>query len=321
MEYRILGKTGLEVSSVGVGCWQMGGLVGESGWTGTTDEESIATIHRAKELGVNLLDTAEGYGQGHSEDVIGKALKGRRDDYVLATKVRPITDDPDETKARARILEACEGSLRRLQTDHIDVYQLHAVPHEATMPAVMDALAELKDQGKIRWFGISINDTDAIRKLLALGDLATLQVGYSLLSRSGEAALQLAKEENLGTLIRGPLASGALSGKYFDASPKLVRRRPSAVSPPKRARTSRTSSAIFDQRRRSSSRRPMRSPRSATRASFSFAMPISSSLRKARKRMLRMASTCTSVRSQRAIITFLGSSSSRMIRMTSSMFR
>lgn len=221
MEYRILGKTGLEVSSVGVGCWQMGGLVGESGWTGTTDEESIATIHRAKELGVNLLDTAEGYGQGHSEDVIGKALKGRRDDYVLATKVRPITDDPDETKARARILEACEGSLRRLQTDHIDVYQLHAVPHEATMPAVMDALAELKDQGKIRWFGISINDTDAIRKLLALGDLATLQVGYSLLSRSGEAALQLAKEENLGTLIRGPLASGALSGKYFDASPQL----------------------------------------------------------------------------------------------------
>ena len=195
--------------------------MGDSGWTGTTDEESIATIHRAKELGVNLLDTAEGYGQGHSEDVIGRALKGRREDYVLATKVRPITDDPDEEKARKRILEACDGSLRRLQTDHIDVYQLHAVPHTETMPVVMDTLAELKKQGKIRWFGISINDVDAIRKLLALGDLATLQVGYSLLSRSGEAALKLAAEENLGTLIRGPLASGALSGKYFDTRPEL----------------------------------------------------------------------------------------------------
>jgi aryl-alcohol dehydrogenase-like predicted oxidoreductase len=196
----------------------MGGMKGGSGWTGTTDEESIATVHRAEEMGVNLLDTAEGYGQGHSEEVLGKALKdGRRDRFVIATKVRPITDDGNEDKARQRILEACEGSLRRLQTDHIDVYQLHAVPHEDTMPVVMDTLAELKAQGKIRWFGISINDTDAIRKLLALGDLATVQVSYNILSRSGEEALQLAKDENLGSLIRSPLSSGALSGKYFDA--------------------------------------------------------------------------------------------------------
>ncbi|MSS71827.1 MAG: aldo/keto reductase [Candidatus Latescibacteria bacterium] len=221
MEYRTLGKTGLKVSSVGVGCWQMGGLVGASGWTGTTDEESIATVHRAQEIGVNLLDTAEGYGQGHSEEVLGKALKGRRDRFIIATKVRPSTDDPDEGKARVRILEACEGSLRRLQTDVIDVYQLHAIPHENTMSAVMETLAALKQQGKIRWFGISTNDTAAIRKLLALGDLATLQVGYNLLSRSGEEALRLAKEENLGALIRVPLASGALSGRYFNAAPKL----------------------------------------------------------------------------------------------------
>ena len=110
MEYRTLGKTGLKVSSVGVGCWQMGGLVGDSGWTGTTDEESIATIHRAEELGVNLLDTAEGYGRGHSEEVIGRALEaGRRDRFIIATKVRPVTDDPDEEKARKRIVEACEN--------------------------------------------------------------------------------------------------------------------------------------------------------------------------------------------------------------------
>ena len=222
MEYRTLGKTGLKVSSVGVGCWQMGGLVGDSGWTGTTDEESIATIHRAEELGVNLLDTAEGYGRGHSEEVIGRALEaGRRDRFIIATKVRPVTDDPDEEKARKRIVEACEGSLARLKTEVIDIYQLHAVPEEATMAVVMDTLAELKKEGKVRWFGISTNDTDAIRQLLNLGDLATVQARFNIRDRRGADALKLAEEENLGTLIRGPLDSGALSGKYFNTRPEL----------------------------------------------------------------------------------------------------
>ena len=219
MEYRTLGKTGLEISRVGVGCWQMGGVSG--GWTGTTDEESIATIHRAEGLGINLLDTARTYGEGHSEEVIGEALKDRRDRYVVATKVAPITDDPDEEKARQWIAEACEGSLQRLRTDYIDVYQLHIVPHEDTMAAVMDALANLKKEGKIRWFGISTNDLGAIRKLLTLGDLAMVQVGYNLLYRDGEEILRLAASENLGTLIRIPLGSGALSGRYFNTRPEL----------------------------------------------------------------------------------------------------
>ena len=221
MEYRTLGKTGLKVSAIGVGCWQMGGMVNGAGWTGTTDAESIATIHRAGDLGVNLLDTAEGYGAGHSEEVLGKALQGRRDQFIIASKVRPITDDPDEKKARDRIVTACQGSLQRLQTDHIDVYQLHAVPHEQTMPVVMETLAGLKEQGKIRWFGISTNDADAVRKLLALGEISMIQVGFNLLARSGEDALKLAREENLGTLIRVPLASGALSGNYFDNNDQL----------------------------------------------------------------------------------------------------
>lgn len=222
MEYRVLGKTGLKVSTIGVGCWQMGGLAGaDSGWTGTTDAESIATIHRAKELGINLLDTAEGYGQGHSEEVIGEATQGIRDDFVIATKVRPITDDPDEGRARQRIMEACDGSLKRLRTDRIDVYQLHAIPEESTMPVVMDTLAELKAQGKIHWFGISTDDANAIQKLLSLGDLATVQARFNIRDRVGEAALQLSRKENLGTLIRGPLDSGALSGKYFGTRPDL----------------------------------------------------------------------------------------------------
>ena len=221
MEYRVLGKTGIQVSSVGVGCWQMGGLVGDSGWTGTMDEESIATIRRAKELGVNLLDSAEGYGRGHSEEVIGKAVASDRTDWIIATKVRPVTEDASEEGARKRVLEACEGSLSRLQTDYIDVYQLHTVPHEATMAVVMDTLGELKKQGKIRWFGISTNDDEAVRKLILLGELATVQVGFNLLNRSGESTLKLAKAENLGSLIRIPLASGALTGKYFNTTPDL----------------------------------------------------------------------------------------------------
>ncbi len=193
---------------------------GRYGWwgqlDGTTDEESIATIHRAQELDINLLDTAESYGAGHSEMVIGQALKGRRDKFIIATKVRPVTDDPHERKARNRIEEACAGSLQRLQTDHIDIHQLHAVPHQDTMPVVIKTLDDLKRQDKIRWFGISTNDADAVGKLLALGEISMLQVGFNLLNRNGEKALQLAKSENLGTLIRVPLASGALSGKYFD---------------------------------------------------------------------------------------------------------
>lgn len=223
MEYRILGKTGLKVSAVGLGCWQMAGTAGGGkGWTGTSDKESIAVIHHADEIGVNLLDTSASYGGGHSEEVMGKALIGRRHKFIIATKARPVTDDPDEEKARRRIIEICEGSLKRLQTDYIDVLQLHAIPHEDTMPAVMDTLESLVKQGKVRWCGISTNDTWVIRKLLSLGNLAVIQVGYNMINRGGETALKLAIEEDLGTLIRVPLASGALSGKYFNVTPKLA---------------------------------------------------------------------------------------------------
>ena len=221
MEYRILGKTGLSVSTVGIGCWQMGGVVGERGWTGVTDEESIATIRHAESVGVNLIDTAEKYGRGRSETVAGKALKGRRDRFVVATKVDPVRTDPDANRVRRRILEAVEGSLRRLQTDHIDVYQLHHEPHVDAMPLAVETLTELKQQGKVGWFGISCDEPGPIRKLLELGEISTVQVGYNLLNRSCQPVLKLARAENLGTFIKIPLASGALSGKYFDGVPEL----------------------------------------------------------------------------------------------------
>ena len=115
MEYRVLGRTGIRVSAVGIGCWQM--AIDGSWGTGGSDEESISTIHHAETMGINLLDTSASYGRGHSEEVIGRALQGRRDRFVVATEVKPVTDDPDEDKARQQLVEICEGSLKRLQTD------------------------------------------------------------------------------------------------------------------------------------------------------------------------------------------------------------
>lgn len=224
MNYRTLGQTGLKVSEVGLGAYPIAGKQqradgGTEVWSGTSDGESIALIHRCEELGVNLLDSAEGYGAGHSEDLVGQALKGRRDKWIIATKVQPNRglnkSEPDENLARQRVIEACENSLQRMQTDYIDVYQLHAIPHEWSMPVVMETLEKLRLEGKIRWYGASTNNREAIDKLRALGPIHVLQVGYNMLERSADELLRWAKEENIGTLIRVPLAKGQLTGKYF----------------------------------------------------------------------------------------------------------
>ena len=224
MKYRRFGKTGLEVSEIGLGAFPISGMQKRDdgstfGWTGVEDDESVALIHRAEELGVNLIDSAEGYGNGHSETVTGKALKGRRDKWIVATKVAPNRglekDAPDEAAAAKRIRDACEGSLKRLEMETIDLYQLHAIPYEWAMPVVMKTLADLKDEGKVRWYGISTNNLEAIEKLQSFGPIDVLQIGYNLLERSADDLLHWAKEQDIGTLIRVPLAKGMLTGKYF----------------------------------------------------------------------------------------------------------
>ncbi len=146
MQYRTLGQTGLQVSEVGLGAMPFGGMVTQAdgtqfGWSGTDDQELIALVHRSEELGTNLLDTAEAYGNGHGEAVVGEAVQGRRHKWIIATKVQPNrgldAETPDEAAVRKRITEACEGSLRRLRTDYIDIYQLHAIPYSWAMPMVM----------------------------------------------------------------------------------------------------------------------------------------------------------------------------------------
>ena len=223
MNYRTLGQTGLQVSEVGLGAMPFGGMVTQAdgtafGWTGTEDQESIALVHRCEELGVNLVDSAEAYGNGHGETVLGQALQGRRDRWIVATKVNPNQGigetPPNEDAVRQRITEACEQSLQRMQTDYIDLYQLHRIPHTWAMPVAMATLADLKQAGKIRWYGISTNDRDVIDQLRASGPLHVLQIGYNLLERDADALLNWALAEDIGTLIRVPLAKGMLTGKY-----------------------------------------------------------------------------------------------------------
>ncbi|MAG35810.1 MAG: hypothetical protein CL878_06155 [Dehalococcoidia bacterium] len=237
MEYRTFGATGLQVSAIGLGAFPLSGMQAQSdgqlrGWTGTDDREAVALIHRGEELGVNLIDTAESYGSGHSEIITGKALSGRRERWVVATKVSPFTKTRPNvgsegspltaSTARQRIMEACEGSLRRLKMDYIDLYQLHAIPAEPTMPAVMEALSTLRQQGKVRWYGISTNDHAAVEQLRALGPIDVLQIGYNLLEREADALLHWCREEQIGTLIRVPLAKGMLTGKYVGANAAVV---------------------------------------------------------------------------------------------------
>ena len=231
MKYRTLGQTGLTVSEIGLGAFPISGMQRQAdgtrfGWTGTGDSESIALIHRCEELGINLIDSAESYGDGHSEVLTGKALRGRKDKWIVATKVQPNAGiDPesrDASAVRRRITEACELSLKRLAMDHIDVYQLHAVPYEWAMPTVMDTLAKLRQAGKVRWYGISTNDRQAVERLRAFGSVHMLQVGYNLLERTADGFLHWAKAENIGTLIRVPLAKGQLTGKYFGAEARTI---------------------------------------------------------------------------------------------------
>lgn len=222
MEYRQLGRTGIEVSCVGLGCYQMGGTHSGGGWPGMDDDESIATIQHAESLGINLLDSAEGYGGGHSETLIGRALQGRRDRYVIATKCAPPQEDVAPGDVADRVRAACDGSLARMRTDYIDVYQLHGIPSDDNVAPAVEALCALQDAGKIRCFGISINATWHLQRLVDLGRVAEAQVAFSLVNGSGLEALQLAARENIGTLIKVPLGQGVLTGKYFESTDALL---------------------------------------------------------------------------------------------------
>src|SRR3954463_3200036 len=216
MEHRKLAD--LEVSAIGLGC------VGISAFYGTTDEEeSVATIQRALELGVNFLDTAQLYGPLTNEQLVGRAIKGHRDEYVIATKfarrmddatpgdmstVGPLDGSPDHVR------RSIDGSLERLGTDHVDLFYQHRVDPNVPIEETVGAMAELVEQGKVRHIGLSEAAPDTIRRAQSVHPITALQTEYSLWSRDPEDEILLTvRELGIGFVAYSPLGRGFLSGQ------------------------------------------------------------------------------------------------------------
>ena len=217
MKTRRLGTQGLETSALGLGC------MGMSEFYGTADEgEAIATIHRALELGVNFLDTADAYGPFKNERLVGRAIKGRRDEVVLATKFGNVRTEQGERLGirgdREYVLSACDASLERLGTDHIDVYYQHRVDPNTPIEETVGAMAELVEQGKVRYLGLSEAASETIRRAHAVYPISALQTEYSLWSRDVEdQILPAIRELRIGLVAYSPLGRGFLSGRIRSA--------------------------------------------------------------------------------------------------------
>jgi myo-inositol catabolism protein IolS len=212
MKYRKLGKTDIEVSAVAMGCWA---LAGGPTWGPQAEGDSVATVRAALDVGVSFFDTAEGYGAGESEEVLGRALIGRRHEAVIATKVSRSNLAGDEVR------QACERSLRRLQTDTIDLYQIHWPSRTVALDETMAVLEDLRAQGKVRAIGVCNFGVRDLSDLLGIAWVETNQLPYSLLWRAIEYEVQpQCVETGLGILCYSPLMQGLLTGKY--ASPDEV---------------------------------------------------------------------------------------------------
>ncbi len=223
MEYRQLGSSGLKISSLTLGTMTFGGG-GKFANVGSTDVQGgRRQIDMCRDAGVNMIDTADVYSAGASEEIVGEVLEGRRDDFLLATKVRfAMGEDPNmEGLSRHHIIEGCEASLRRLRTDHIDLYQVHEWDGLTPLEETLGALEQLVDSGKVRYIGVSNYSGWQLMKALGISERGRLprfvsqQIYYSLQERSAEyELLPLAVDQGLGTLVWSPLAGGLLSGKY-----------------------------------------------------------------------------------------------------------
>ncbi len=228
---RRLGRSNLEVSAIGLGCWAMGGLwdwlekdgsKSPTGWGQVDDAESIRAIHCALDAGINFFDTAANYGCGHSERILAQAIAGRRDKIVLATKFGYIVDEENRIVAETdeivpRIRQECEDSLRRLDTDYIDLYQFHVNEYPAEKAAeVRDALEDLVSEGKIRWYGWSTDNPEGAR-VFAHGEHCTAIQHVMNMVRQPDTLprmLAVCEEYDQADIIRSPLIMGMLTGKF-----------------------------------------------------------------------------------------------------------
>lgn len=212
MDKRRLGTQGLEVSALGLGC------MGMSEFYGTTDEgEAIATIHRALELGIDFLDTADMYGSGANEKLVGKAIGDRRDRVVLATKFGNVRNDDGSREVRGDaeyVRQACEASLQRLGLDSVDLYYQHRVDRRVPIEETVGAMAQLVEEGKVRYLGLSEASPETVRRAHAVHPISALQSEYSLWTRDPEdGPLQTCRELGIGFVAYSPLGRGFLTGQ------------------------------------------------------------------------------------------------------------
>jgi aryl-alcohol dehydrogenase-like predicted oxidoreductase len=211
-----LGGTGMEITRVGFGAWAIGGGGWEFGWGPQKNDESIAAIGRALELGVNWIDTAAAYGFGRSEQIVGQALAGVREKPYVFTKCSLLDDGTRRVKhvlKRDSVLREAEASLRRLRVDAIDLYQIHWPNPEEDIEEGWSALAELKEQGLVRHIGVSNFSVAQLRRISGIAPVETIQPEFSLISRDVEdEVLPHAEREGIGVIVYSPMGSGLLTG-------------------------------------------------------------------------------------------------------------
>ncbi len=215
MRYRPLGKSGLKVSAIGLGCAGMSKSYGPA-----DDQESVATIQRAVESGVNFIDTSDAYGNGHNEELVGRGIKGLRDSVILCTKFGNIRDakgQPTGIDGRPEYVPtACDKSLKRLGVEVIDLYYLHRVDPRVPIEETVGAMAKLVDQGKIRFVGLSEAGAQTLRRAHGVYPITALQSEYSLWTRDAEKEwLPTCRELGIGYVAYAPLGRGFLSGKIL----------------------------------------------------------------------------------------------------------
>lgn len=225
MKYRKFGKLNWQISEIGFGAWAIGGSM----WGPQSDDDSIKALHKAIDLGVNFIDTAQGYGAGHSEKLIGKVLKERKEEIFVATKVPPKGyapwPPPDNYDSRKSfpaeyIIEECEKSLARLQRDHIDIYQFHTWASAFNIQNEwFEAMTKLKEQGKIRAIGVSVHDTapDSVLASLVNDRVDAVQVIYNIFEQYPQFnLLPIAEKKETGIIVRVPFDEGSLTGKFTE---------------------------------------------------------------------------------------------------------
>lgn len=212
---RTLGKSDIPVTVVGMGLWAAGG----DQWGETDDQKILSAIDCALDAGVNFFDTADAYGMGHSEELLGRAMKGRRDKFVVATKIGWLNFDGERNQSAydtvEKFIAGVESNLRCLDTDYIDVMQSHIHYREPTLEIFLEGFQRLQEAGKIRAYGVSTSDFEYLQAYNEDGGCATLQIDYSILNRTAEEEiLPYCQEHDIGVIVRGALTMGILTGKY-----------------------------------------------------------------------------------------------------------